>query len=99
MGQGLVGGLIEQLTLSLGKIVSLSRTTVELPLSAWRMRMLGLVRRERRAERSEELRESGGEFMVGNVSKDVGNVMFNRVVRGELGGSAELGGMNLERLG
>ena len=29
------------------------------------------------------LRESGGKFGVGNVGEDVGNVTFNRVVRGE----------------
>ena len=56
VGQGLVGGPIGQLTLSLGKIVSLVQDTVELPLSAGSIRMLGLVRRERRAERSDELR-------------------------------------------
>ena len=44
--------------------------------------MLGLVLREQRAERSEELMESDGEFGVGNVGEDVGNVTFNRVVRG-----------------
>ena len=44
------------------------------------------------------LRESGGQFGVGNVGKDVGNVTFNRVVRGSRGGSAELGGLNFERL-
>ena len=51
--------------------------------------------KKRRAERSEELRESGGEFGVGNVSKNVGNVIFNRMIVS----SKEQGGINWERLG
>ena len=48
--------------------------------------MLGLVYRERRVERSEGLKESGGEFGVRNVGEDVRNVTFNRAVKGKLGG-------------
>ena len=45
------------------------------------------------------LRESGGEFGVGNVGEDVGNVTFNWVVRAESGGSEEIEGLNSERSG
>ena len=43
--------------------------------------------------------ESSGEFGVGNVGEVVGIVTFDRVVRGSLGGSAELGVLNLENWG
>ena len=45
------------------------------------------------------LRESGGEFEVGNVSKDVGNVTFNRVIRGESGGFGRTGRSELGKTG
>ena len=45
------------------------------------------------------LRESGGEFGVGNVSQDVGNVTFNRVVRGESGGFSRTGRSELGKTG
>ena len=45
------------------------------------------------------LRESGGEFGVGNVNEDVGNVTSNRVVRGELGGFSRTGRFELGKTG
>ena len=51
--KGFVGGPIRQLTVGLGKVVILVQDEVVLHFSAGRMRMLGLVRRERRADFSD----------------------------------------------
>ena len=45
------------------------------------------------------LRESGGEFGVGNVGEDVGDVTFNRVVRGKSGGFGRTGRSELGETG
>ena len=45
------------------------------------------------------LRESGGEFGVRNVGKVVGNVTFNRAVRGDSGGFGRTGRFELGKTG
>ena len=104
MGQGLVGGPIRQLTLSLGKIVSLVQDDCGVALIGGEDEDAGVGAKgaESRTFRGAEvwlLRESGGEFGVGNVGEDVGDVTFNRVVRDKSGDSAELGSLNLVKLG
>ena len=93
---GVVGGTIGQLMLSLGKIVSLVQDDRGVALIGKEDEDAGVSAKgvESRTFRGAEvrlLRESGGEFGVGNVGEDVGNVTFNRVVRGESGGFGRTG--------
>ena len=71
-----------------------------LPLSSGRIRLLGLVQRERRDDFSDLERLSWGK-MVGNVGQDMVEVMLNGLGRsgGVWGASCWLWGFNLERLG
>ena len=87
MGQGLVGGPIRQLTLSLSKIVSLVQDDRGVAVIGGEDEDGGVGAKGAKCRtfggaEVRLLRESGGEFGVGNVSKDVGNVTYNRVVRG-----------------
>ena len=86
MGQGLVGGPIGQLMLSLGKIISLVQDDRGVALIGRKDKDagVGVKGAESRTFGGAEvglLRESGAEFGVGNVGEDVGNVTFNRGVR------------------
>ena len=48
------------------------------------IRILGLLHRERRAE-VRLLCECDGEFGVGGVGNDIGNIAFNWMIKGESG--------------
>ena len=59
--------------------------TLELRLSAERIRILGMVHRKRRVVHLEELRLGCSGSVVGNLGSKVENVAFNWMIRGKSG--------------
>ena len=76
---------------------------MELPLLAGRIRILGLVHREQRADHPEVLRFGCSGNVVGNLGSKMlpryGKCSIQLDDRGKLAGSGELGGLNWDKPG